>query len=290
MILVTGATGQLGQRIVKRLSAGLPEAGAGRLAVSVRDESRAGDLAARGIDVRQGDFDRPETLGKAFAGVERLVLISTDGPKDVRIAQHRNAIAAAKAAGVTHIYYTSFFDADAGSPSEFARVHAATEAALAESGVTFTLLRNGMYADFLPMNFAGALQTGVLQLPAGEGRVSYLSRNDLAEAIAAAVLAPRLEKSTYELTGQTTHDYAEIAAKVGRAVGTTPRYEAVAEDAYAAGLESHGVPAWFARALANMYSAVAEGRFARTTNDFAALVGHPPKSIDCLVAEFFRAA
>ncbi|MDT3672445.1 MAG: SDR family oxidoreductase [Aromatoleum sp.] len=290
MILVTGATGQLGQRIVRRLFAGLSETGAGRLAASVRDVSRAAELAARGIDVRRADFDDRETLMMAFSGVERLVLISTDGPKDIRIAQHRNAIEAAKAAGVGHIYYTSFLDADADSPSEFAQVHAATEATLAGSGLDFTLLRNGLYADFLPMNFAAALESGVLQLPAGEGKVSYVSRNDLAEAIAAAVLAPRLEKKVYELTGQSAHDYRELAAKVGRAAGKTLRYEPVSEDEYVASLEAAGLPAKFARALGNMYSAAAENRFARTTTDFAALVGHPPRSIDCLVAEFFRAA
>lgn len=290
MILVTGATGQLGQRIVRRLFAGLSDTGADRLAASARDVSRASEIAARGIDVRQADFDDRATLMSAFSGIERLVLISTDGPKDVRIAQHRNAIEAARAAGVGHIYYTSFLDADADSPSEFAQVHATTEALLADSGLDFTLLRNGLYADFLPMNFAGALESGVLHLPAGEGRVSYVSRNDLAEAIAAAVLAPRLEKKVYELTGQSAHDYWEIAAKVGRAAGMTLRYEPVTEDEYVASLEAAGLPAKFARALGNMYSAAAENRFARTTNDFAALVGHPPRSIDCLVAEFFRAA
>ncbi|NMG73521.1 SDR family oxidoreductase [Aromatoleum diolicum] len=289
MILVTGATGQLGQRIVQHLAARLPRAGAGQLAVSVRDPARAENLAARGIEVRQGNFDQPETLPVTFAGVDRLVLISTDGPKAVRIAQHRNAIEAARVAGVKHIFYTSFLDADSTSPSEFAQVHAATEADLATSGITCTLLRNGMYADFLPMTFAGALQTGVLHLPAGEGKVSYLSRNELAEAIAAAAVAPRLEKQVYELTGQTAHDYYDIVARVGAATGKTLRYEAVSEDAYAESLESAGLPAWLARALANMYSAAAQNRFARSTNDFAALVGHPPKSIDCLVAEFFRA-
>ena len=289
MILITGATGQLGQRVVQHLAARLPRAGAGQLAVSVRDAARAQNLAARGIDVRQGNFDEPEALQIAFAGAERLVLISTDSPKAMRIVQHRNAIEAARAAGVKHIFYTSFLDADAHSPSEFAQVHAATEADLAASGLAYTLLRNGMYADFLPMTFAGALETGVLNLPAGQGKVSYLSRNELAQAIAAAAVAPRLEKQVYELTGQTAHDYREIVAKVGAATGKTLRYEAVSEDAYVQALEGFGVPAWLARALANMYSAAAENRFARSTNDFAALVGHPPKSIDCLVAEFFRA-
>ena len=289
MILVTGATGQLGRCIVQHLAARLPRAGAGQLAVSVRDPARAENLVARGIEVRQGDFDQPETLPVAFAGADRLVLVSTDGPKDVRIAQHRNAIEAARVAGVKHILYTSFLDIDAGSPSEFAQVHAATEADLAASGIACTVLRNTIYADFLPMTFAGALQTSVLNLPAGAGKLSYVSRNELAEAIAAAAIAPRLEKQCYELTGQTVHDFHDIVARVGAATGKALRYQAVSEDAYAQTLETQGLPAWLARALANMYTAVAENRFARSTNDFAALVGHPPKSIDCLVAEFFRA-
>ncbi|HJV27297.1 MAG TPA: SDR family oxidoreductase [Aromatoleum sp.] len=289
MILVTGATGQLGQRIVQRLAARLPHAGAGQLAVSVRDPARATQLAARGIDVRQGNFDNVDTLATAFSGIDRLVLISTDGPKAVRIAQHGRAIESARKAAVKHIFYTSFQDAAENSPSEFAQVHAATESLLATCGIAHTILRNGLYADFLPMTLASALQTGVLRLPAGTGKVSFISRNELAEAIAAAALAPRLEKGLYELTGQTSHDFTEIAAKVGAATGKPLRYEAIGEDEYAQLLEQAQMPAWLARAMATMYTAASENRFARCSNDFAALVGHPPKSIDCLVAEFFRA-
>lgn len=291
MILVTGATGQLGHLIVQHLAARLPVTGAGRIGVSVRDPLRAADLEARGITVRRGNFDdAPEVLATAFAGVARLILVSTDGPRSVRLAQHRNAITAARSAGVQHIFYTSFLDADANSPSEFAQVHADTESALADSGIAHTLLRNGLYADFLPLTFGQALQDGVLRLPAGEGKVSYVSRNELAQAIASAALAPRLEKRIYELTGQTSHDYEELARRVGAATGKELRYEPITEDEYAAALEGAGFPAWLARAMGNMFTAAAEGHFARTTNDFAALVGHPPKSIDCLVAEFFRKA
>lgn len=286
MILVTGASGQLGQRIVQHLLARQPQSGAHRLAVSVREPSRVAHLADKGIEIRAGNFDDPRQLRHAFAGVDRLVMVSTDGPRAVRIAQHRNAIAAARDAGVAHILYTSFLDVDPASPSEFAQVHADTEAALAESGMYCTILRNGLYADFLPMTFAGALQTGVLELPAGRGRVSYISRNELAEAIAAAALAPRLEKTVYRLTGQTAHDYADLAARVARATNRPLQYRAVTEDDYARGLQAHGVPAWFAQALANMYSAAAQDRFAPCTNDVAALLGHPPRSIDCLIAEF----
>lgn len=290
MILVTGGSGQLGQRIVQHLLARQPGRGAYPLAVSVREPSRAALLVDKGVQVRQGNFDNPAQLEETFGGVERLVLVSTDGPRSVRIQQHRNAIAAARRAGVKHVFYTSFLDADPSSPSEFAQVHADTEAALAESGIPCTFLRNGLYADFLPMTFAAALQWGRLELPAGEGRVSYISRNELAEAIAAATLAPRLEKTVYELTGQTAHDYADLATRVARATGKPIHYQPVREEAYATGLQAHGVPAWFAQALANMCTAAAEGRFARCTNDVAALLGHPPRSVDCLIAEFFGRA
>lgn len=287
MILVTGANGQLGRRIVERLIA--RRGSAEGLAVSVRDTAKAADLAERGVSVRQGDFDRPESLASAFAGIERLVLISTDGPRDVRIAQHSQAIAAAKAAGVKHVLYTSFVDVAPDSPSEFAAVHRATEAALAASGLAVTLLRNPLYADFLPMTVANGLESGVFYLPAGTGKASFITRDELAEATAAAALAPRLVKTVYELTGQATHDYQEVAAAVAQASGRAVRYQPVSEDDYTEALTGHGLPAWFARALANMYSAVAAGKLDRVTNDFAALVGRPPRPLACLAQELFAA-
>jgi NAD(P)H dehydrogenase (quinone) len=285
MILVTGANGQLGRRIVEHLAARL--GGTDGIAVSVRDTAKAADLAGRGIAVRHGDFDRPDLLSGAFEGANKVVLVSTDGPRDVRIAQHRNAIAAAHSAGVGHILYTSFIDTDADSPSEFAAVHRATEADLAASGLKVTLLRNTLYADFLPMTLGAALETGSFQLPAGKGKASFVSRDELAQAIAAAAAAPALAKDIYELTGQAAHDYHEVADSLARVTGKPIRYQPVSEDAYAEALAAHGLPAWLARALANMYSAVAAGKFDRVGNDFAALVGHPPRPLACLVQEMF---
>lgn len=288
MILVTGANGQLGRRIVDHLAARLvTHPDAPELAVGVREPGKAQDLAGRGITVRAADFDRPDALAAAFAGVERLVLVSTDGPKDMRIGQHRNAIRAAQAAGVRHIVYTSFLDADATSPSEFAQVHAVTEADLRATGLGLTILRNTLYADFLPMTFGGALETGVLHLPTGTGRASYLSRDELAEAAAAAALAPRPAQEIYELTGPEAVDAATLAALVARATGKAIRYEPVAEADYAQALEGFGLPGWLAAAMGTMYTAVAQGRFARVTGDFARLTGHPPQSIEARVAALF---
>lgn len=285
MILVTGANGQIGRRIVDQLVA--RRGGVAGIAASVRDPARAADLIGRGIVVRQGDFDQPETLADAFAGVDKLVLVSTDGPNDVRIAQHRRAIAAAVAAGVGHILYTSFIDVAADSPADFAAVHRATEADLAASGLPFTALRNPLYADFLPMTVAAARETGSFQLPAGSGRASFISRTELADAMAAAALAPALARQVYELSGQATHDYHDVAAAIARASGKSVRYQPVSEDAYAAALEASSLPRWLARAMANMYSAVAAGKFDRVSNDFAALVGHPPRPLPCLAQELF---
>lgn len=203
MILVTGANGQLGRRIVEHLAARLGSTDG--IAASVRDTAKAADLAERGISVRQGDFDQPDSLIQAFAGANKLVLVSTDGPRDVRIQQHRNAIAAARAAGVAQVLYTSFVDTRADSPAEFAAVHRATEADLAASGLKFTLLRNTLYAELLPVAVSPALASGVFHLPAGTGKASFVSRDELAQAIAAAAAAPALAKEVYELTGQTAH-------------------------------------------------------------------------------------
>ncbi|KAB2966965.1 SDR family oxidoreductase [Zoogloea sp.] len=287
MILVTGANGQLGRRIVQHLIARDPALLGGQLAVSVRDPARAGDLANRGVRVRQGDFGQPESLAAAFAGAERLVLVSTDGPREVRIAQHRNAIRAAREAGIRHILYTSFMDADAAAPTELAIVHQDTEAALADSGVDHTILRNTIYADDLCLLVAPDRQQDVLRLPAGDGAVSLVSRNELAQAIAAAALAPRLDKRVYTLTGQSSANYADIAGRIARVSGKPLAYQNVAPEDYVGSLVAAGMPAWFAAALGDMFRCVADGRFAATTCDFAALVGHPPKSLDCLIHEFY---
>lgn len=288
MILVTGANGHLGRGIVRHLLPRLGPTSAGKLTVSVRDPAKSEDLARRSVTVRRGDFDNPAGLVATFLGVDRLVLISTDGPKDVRIEQHRNAIDAAREAGVGHVYYTSFIDAASDSPSEFAQVHAATEADLAASGLSHTILRNTLYADFLPMTVGAGLETGVFHLPAGTGRATFLSRDELAEAISAAVMAPSLGKSVYELTGAAAHDYASVAGVISRVTGKTIRYEPIAEEVYANVLTGYGVPAWMSRALGSMYSAVAQGRFAKVTQDFILLTGHAPASLDIQVAAQFK--
>lgn len=288
MILVTGANGQLGRLIVRELLPRVGPVSAGKLVVSARDPAKADELMKRSVEIRQGDFDHPSRLVATFLGVDRLVLISTDGPKHVRIAQHRNAIEAAREAGVGHVYYTSFIDTAPDSPAEFAQVHAATEAELQASGLPHTIFRNTLYADHLPMTIGPALESGVFHLPARDGRVTFLNRSELADAIAAAVTAPTLSKSVYELTGAVAYDYAGVADLVSRATGRPVRYETVTETEYTKSLEGAGIPAWMAEALGGMYTAVATGRYARITQDYTSLTGRAPVSLEAIVSRLFK--
>ena len=132
-----------------------------------------------------------------------------------------------------------------------------------------------------------AYDSNLFRLPAGAGRVSLVSRDELAQAIAAATLAPRLDKRVYELTGQAAFPYADIAARIARVSGRPLSYEDVSVDAYAGSLVARGVPAWHADAQAGLFASVAAGLLAAVSHDFAALVGHPPKSLDCLIHEYF---
>ena len=173
-------------------------------------------------------------------------------------------------------------------PVQFvAAVHRATEADLRASGLKLTILRNTLYADFLPMTVGAGVETGVFTVNAGTGKATFLTREELAEATAAAALAVDGSKEVYELTGAAAHSYADIAAAVSKVTGKPVRYQAVPEQDYAKALQDWGVPAWMAGSLGNMYTAVAQGRFAKVTGDFAAITGRPPRSLDQTVAALF---
>ena len=185
MIVVTGATGQFGRHAVENLiKLGVP---AGQIAVAVRSPEKAADLASRGVQVRQADYDRPDTLAAAFTGADKLLFVSANGPDDLRITQHRAVVDAARAAGVGLVAYTSIADADT-NPINLARVHRDTEQALAASGLPTVLLRNGWYTENYTATLAGAVERGAIVGSAGPGRIASATRADLAEA-AAVVLA-----------------------------------------------------------------------------------------------------
>jgi uncharacterized protein YbjT (DUF2867 family) len=287
MIIVTGATGQLGSRIVGRLLARVP---AGRVGVSVRDPDRAAGLAARGVRVRRGDFGDPGNLAAAFEGATQVLVVSVDGLGEGAVAQHRSAIDAAQRAGAQRILYTSHQAASPRSLFGPARDHAATEAHLAATGVPSTVLRDGFHAATVPHLLGRALETGELVAPA-DGPVSWTTHDDLAEA-AAGILTDhdRPTSETLVLTAADAVDLGGVAAILSDLVGRTIRRVVVGDEDYVTGLAAHGVPEPAARMLLTMFQAARRGEFAVTDPALAHLVGHPPQTIRTVLRAAVAAA
>jgi NAD(P)H dehydrogenase (quinone) len=276
MILVTAATGQLGSKIVEQLLARVP---AEQAAVSVRDAEKAAGLAARGVSVRQADYDDVDSLNAAFAGVDTLMLISADGPNEARIAQHRNAIAAAKTAGVKRIVYTSYVITDPASPFDFVAIHHDTEAAIRDSGIEWTFLRNGLYADLLLMGLAPALEQGALAMNAADGKVAMATRGDLAEAAAVVLAEDGHAGKSYALTGPELLGYADIAAIISEVHGKPVAYAALDDDTMLGIYRQIGLPEFLAVALANNGRALAQGDYEVLGDDLGRLLGREPTSV-----------
>lgn len=270
MIAVTGATGHLGRLVIDHLRETVP---ASEIVAVVRSPDKAADLQAEGVVVREGDYDRPETLGPALGGVERLLLVSASEVGQ-RARQHRAVIDAATEAGVGLIVYTSLLHADTSSLG-LAEEHRQTEAMLAESGVPYVLLRNGWYTENYTGSIASAVQHGAVLGSAGGAQVAPASRADFAEAAAAVLTADDPAGRTYELAGE-PFTMAEYAAEVSRQSGTEVVYHDLPEAEYAAALEGAGLPGPVARMIAQSDAAARGGDLYDDSGDLARLLGRPP--------------
>ncbi|WP_169952249.1 NAD(P)H-binding protein [Microbispora sp. H11081] len=277
MMIITGATGQLGRGVVDRLLARVP---ADRIGVSVRDVPRAGDLARRGVRVRRGDFADPASLAYAFEGASRVLVVS--GPADA--GPHRTAIEAAKAAGAGRILYTSHMGANPASPFLPMPSHAETEHDLREIGVPFTALRNGFYAT-TALNFVSqALETGRLVAPE-DGPVSWTAHADLAEAAAIALTEDgRLDGVTPPLTGPESLDLADVAAIASELTGREITRVTVPDGEWVAGMVSRGMPEQQARFLLGMFEASRRGEFAEAGPALGDLLGRKPAALRDVLA------
>lgn len=277
---VTGASGQLGRLVVAAL---VERAGPAAVAAIVRDPARAAGLFAEGVTVREGDYDRPETLDAAFAGAERLLLISSNAIGD-RVAQHRNVIEAAKQAGVARIAYTSVLHADV-SKLGLAEEHRATEALVAASGIAFTLLRNGWYTENYAAAIPAALAHDALIGSAGEGRISSAARRDYAEAAAVALLDDAGERVVHELAGDGSYTLAEFAAELTRQAGKAIPYVDLPEAEYRAALVGAGLPEPMAALLADSDAAAAQGALFDASGALARLIGRPTTPFAATIGE-----
>ncbi len=276
-IAISGATGQLGRLVVQQLLARVP---ATDIVALVRTPAKAADL---GVAAREADYTRPETLATALAGVETLLLISSSEVGQ-RLVQHRNAIDAAKAAGVKRIVYTSLLRADS-TPLDLAPEHVQTEALLKASGLAWTVLRNGWYTENYAGSIAGAVASGALIGSTGEGRISSAARADYAAAAVVALTTPGHDGRVYELAGDTAYTLAELAAELSRQTGRDIPYRDLPPAEYAAALASHGVPEGFAQAIAGWDVATAQGAVFDDSKALSALIGRPTTPLATVVAD-----
>ena len=276
-IAVTGATGQLGRLVVSKLKEQVP---GGEIVALVRSPEKGAEL---GVAARAADYDRPETLGPALAGVDTLLLISAN-EVGKREAQHRNVIDAARQAGVRRIVYTSLLHADT-SPLSLAGEHAATESALKASGIPFTILRNGWYTENYTGSIPGALAGGAFIGSAGEGRISSATRADYAEAAVAALTGAGHEGETYELAGDEAWTLGDLAAEISRQTGRTIPYRNLPEAEYAAALEGFGLPAALAQAIAGWDAGAAQDALFDDSRQLSRLIGRPTTPLPAAVAD-----
>ncbi|MCM3117849.1 SDR family oxidoreductase [Neobacillus sp. MER 74] len=273
-ILVTGATGKLGTKVVEALLKNVP---ANQLAVSVRNPEKAEGLRARGVEVRQGDFDRPDTLDAAFSGIDRLLMISADGDNETRIRQHTNAVAAAERAGVKFIAYTSLANA-AESKNFLAPTHKATEEAILKTGIPYSFLRNNWYLENESSSIQGVLAGAPWVTSAGSGKVGWALQQDYAEAAAVVLSGTGHENTIYELSGKLLTQ-EEMASAVGTVLGKEVPVHQVDDSTYADIMKGAGVPEFLLPFLVDIQKGILEGTLAVESNDFEKLLGRPATPI-----------
>lgn len=282
MIVITGANGQLGQLVIEQLIA--HGTAPGHIVAAVRSPAKAQGLAARGVVVRQADYNQAATLRTAFADAQRVLLISSSEVGQ-RLPQHQAVIDAAREAGVKQLVYTSLLRADT-TPLGLGGEHLATEKLIAASGLAHVVLRNGWYTENYLASVPPALQFGVFFGAAGNGRIASASRADYAAA-AATVLTQTIDSNrTIELAGDTSYTLAELVAELNRQAGASVRYQNLPKAEFEQALVGAGLPGPIAALLADSDAGAATGGLFDDGHALSALIGRPTTPM----AESMRAA
>lgn len=284
MIIVTGASGQLGRQIATQLVQRIP---AQQVGVSVRDPAKASDLAALGVRVRRGDFADPASLPHAFEGATQLLMVSSNARASGgdALAQHRAAISAARAVGAQRIVYTSHMAASARSAFPPMHDHHATEAMLRESGLPWTALRNGFYAASGLMLLGRAIETGTVEAPA-DGAVSWTAHADLAEAAAIILANPgRYDGPTPPLTSGQAVDLTALVAIASEIWQRPVRRETIEDAACRVQMSARGVPQAAVDMTLALYAASRAGEFAAVDPTLQQLLGRRPSTMREVLTE-----
>lgn len=284
-LVITGASGQLG-----RLAAGhaLARVEPARLILVTRRPDQLADLAARGAQVRFGDFDDPASLRSAFEGAHRLLLISAVDLSR-RVVQHRAAIDAAVSAGVRRIVYTSMISPAAPNPAAVAPSHLQTEEALRRCGVDWTLLRNSLYADYQAPEARQAILHGSFLHNRGTGRIAYVARNDCAAVAAAVLTSSGHENVAYDITGPRTYDAAELASLYAKLGGRSVDAVSVDDETFIAGMlgngDGDGHARYGAELVASFGRAVREDYLSACTTMVDELADRPATTLETVLLE-----
>jgi len=278
MIVITGATGQLGRLVITSLLKKVP---ATSLVAVVRNVEKAKDIAALGVQVRQADYNQPASWDAALQGADKVLLISSSEIGQ-RTQQHRAVIDAAKRTGVKLLAYTSVLHADT-SALGLAGEHRETEAAIRASGLPFALLRNGWYTENYAIGIPTALSLGAMYGCAGDGRISSSVRADYAEAAAVVLTSDNQAGKVYELAGDTSYTLSEFAAEISHQSGKTINYVNLPEAEYKKALLSAGLPEFLAELLANSDTGVSKGALFDDGKQLSKLIGRPTSTLETAV-------
>jgi NAD(P)H dehydrogenase (quinone) len=282
---ISGASGRLGRRTADLLLDRVP---ASDIVLISRDPSLLSDRVAGGAEVRAGDFDDPASLGRAFAGVDRLLLISTDAIGS-RIVQHEAAVAAAVAAGVQSVVYTSMINPSDSNPAFVAAEHRATERTIKDSGLRWTMLRNAIYTEMLLPSAPAAIVSGTLLTNTGAGVNVNVARDDCA-AVAATVLAEDgHDGKSYDITGSEPLDAEDLAALYAELSGEPIGVLQVDDAAWAAAMTEHGMPEGEAAVYVTFGASQRHGYAAVMTTAVEDITGRPPRSLREVLAPALRA-
>ena len=278
-ILITGAAGQLGQRIIHHLLE-TEKVPAANIIAATRDPAKLADLATKGVITRKADFDNTASLESAFKGVDRLLIISTDAlaVPGLRLKQHKAAVDAAAKAGVKHIAYTSMPSPDK-SLVTFAPDHLGTENAMKATDIPYTIFRNAWYMDNYLHGMPHNLQSGNWYTSSDGGKVANISREDCARAIAASLASGSDESATYTLTGAESLSADQIAAVLSDAVGRPLKAVSVTDEQLGQGIRRAGLPDFVADMLVSADANIRAGNFDLVTADYETLTGNKPQTL-----------
>ncbi len=288
MILITGATGHFGQATIQSLlTKGIPPS---EITAFVRSTTKAENLHKLGITIKEGDYTNTSSLAEAMKGIDKLLLISSNDLND-RVGQHTNVINEAKKAGVKHIIYTSAFrknETDTSPIAAIAGQHIESERLIKASGIPYTIMLNSLYADVLPM-FMGdkVIESGIF-LPAGEGKTSYTTRQDMAEAAANILVTTGHEGKEYVIANHDNISLDEVAATLSEISGQSVPYLNPSKEFYIETVTKAGLPPEYAGMFAGFSQAIEQGEFETSRTDLEQLLGRTPTSLKTYLTSVYQ--